>query len=139
MSNAYTRYKYTFSIVLACVTAGCASTPEINETSFKTKITDTGLKHFELKFSRQTPERDLSLDAVHRQERLERSRQKPKTIERALNKIALAHIESNGYCTSGYWVIESDTLSRAASLRGECNELASKQDRQNFPNTIKRW
>jgi len=123
--------------ILISLAAGCASHKiEPGKTDFRTKITDTGLKHFEVSIKRQKP-RAKYLDPAVRQKQ-ERST-KPRRLQKQLRSVADMYITENGFCKTGYWVVDSNTYAPQISLRGECNEQATDNDRKNFPDTITRW
>jgi len=130
---------------LFCTTllAACASPRlSIEETVFRTKITDTGLKHFEVAMKSARAQPPLTRVNPRDSKQTKKPRQPKnyaKTTKRALMGAAASHIEANQYCTSGYWVIETDTYSARHRLRGECNEAATEQDRQTYPDTITVW
>lgn len=50
-----------------------------------------------------------------------------------------AHLEKNNFCREGYWVLNLDVRSPIVSLRGECNDKASEEEREKFPDTIAEW
>lgn len=56
-----------------------------------------------------------------------------------LQKTAEELIEQNQYCREGFWVLKFDIDIKGYFLRGECNDLASAEDRKRFPDTIALW
>lgn len=122
---------------LALLVVSCSS-PEklIRGTSFNTKITQSGLKHFEVSL------RGAPVDAEPKEGTPAPQRPKPRRggrSEKQMLKIADIYLEENAFCRQGYWVMEVDVLRPIPRLRGECNDLASDEDRQRFPDTISRW
>lgn len=73
----------------------------------------------------------------------QRKRVDSDVIARHNRKLVLAQLEammeSRPYCTSGFWVIDSNFYGQTPWLRGECNELATATDRKKFPDTISQW
>ncbi len=120
----------------------CASTPlGTDNTEFLTRITSSGLKHFEVRLKRETP-REQQASRDERGQKGQRRREKrlnSEKVEKVLVQAANEHISVNGYCSTGFWVIESNAYSPGLSLRGECNETASSDDKTRFPDTIKVW
>ncbi|WP_086930793.1 hypothetical protein [Agarilytica rhodophyticola] len=126
----------SFSIWLS----GCASPKiDLEDTVFLTKITNTGLKHFEVGLKRARPEKKALTNKDVRRQRRQESRINPSKITSVLIDAANRHIEQNGYCTTDYWILDTNIYSSNITLRGECNEPASSQDRAQYPDTIKRW
>lgn len=125
-----------FICPLALILSACASGPgKLTQTEFRTKITESGLKHFELSINpgsylskKIQPSRN-SRDPLKRKKKLTRS----------LTNITNQHIENNQFCRSGFWVLENQTFSPRIRLRGECNEVATLKDRNNFPDTVIEW
>lgn len=125
-----------FIYPLALILSACASGPEkLAQTEFRTKITTSGLKHFELSINpgsylskKIQPSRN-SRDPLKRKKKLTRS----------LTNLTNQHIENNQFCKSGFWVLETQTFSPRIRLRGECNEVATLKDRHDFPDTIIEW
>ncbi len=129
-----------FAVIAALLALGaCASrTIDPNRTAFFTKITDTGLKHFEVRIRREAPEEPRIVKAQDiRQQR--RQAPNPRRVEGLLKGAAEYHLEQSGYCRTGYWVIGVSPYSNDLKIRGECHELASVEDRDRFPDTISEW
>ena len=130
-------------ITLVVQLAACSSEPakELEKTfnsSFGTRISDSGLKHFELRYSRHAslePKSPRSY-ATGRPRDPEKAKQR---VLKQMKKHASELIEANNYCRSGYWVIDFDRDLKGVFLRGECNELATNDDRTTYPDTISNW
>jgi hypothetical protein len=106
--------------------------------SFKSRISKSGLKHFELRL--KIPKQQLPLQDNKRQRpRKGRAKNQFEKIEKILQKSADLAIEKNQYCQEGYWVLDLDIDLRGPYIRGECNDLATEADKQNFPETLKQW
>lgn len=116
--------------------SACASGPgALTQSAFRSKITESGLKHFELSINP-----DSYLNKKLRPSRNIRDPLKRKNkLTSSLSNIANQHIGENQFCKSGFWVLETQTFSPRIRLRGECNELATRQDRIDFPDTVIEW
>lgn len=120
--------------------SGCASPKvDLSETEFLTKITNTGLKHFEVRMKQVHPQKQTRTNNDVRRERRRESRINPLHITNLLIGAANRHIEQNGYCSTDYWILDTNVYSSNVTLRGECNEPASAGDRTKYPDTVKRW
>ncbi|VUD41091.1 hypothetical protein TDB9533_00416 [Thalassocella blandensis] len=133
--------RLTVGLIIA-VLSGCASQESLIEnTSFNTKITDSGLKHFEIYLAKRPPELSSAKEKIDLPKngrppiRPKRGSRSPKQ----LNKITEIYIETTQYCRTGYWIMEMDTYRPVPRVRGECNEAATDEDRKKFPNSIQRW
>lgn len=121
----------TITLMLGCT----ASKKRLEQSQFRTKISSKGLKHFELTVK----------NGSHLQERVlhtpnARTQKKRRVkITKSLKKLAEQHLKENEYCREGFWLLESYHYSTSLQLRGECNELATQIDRENFPNTLTEW
>ena len=123
-------------------TACASNKAERNRPStFLTRISDSGLKHFELRVGGPSASSPTQRNRGARQN--DRPARDPaKQFEKSLIKMrksAEALIEENGYCKSGFWVLDFDIDTRGQFLRGECNELATEEDYTLYPDTIKNW
>lgn len=129
-------------LLISILLSSCASAPlERDNTEFLTRITDSGLKHFEIRIKRnsqqeQRTSEDQRASPSHR--RRERRANTDK-VKDALVYAANEHLATNSYCSTGFWVIETNAYPPNLSLRGECNELASEADKTRYPDTIKIW
>lgn len=138
-------YKFTlvfFGICALLTASGCANRERLIEhTSFNTKITNSGLKHFEIYLAKRVPnastgkEQDEKDKVILSQKPASKSKRSP----RHLKKIADIYIEDTQYCRTGYWIMEIDVYRPVPRLRGECNEAASDEDRKLFADSIQRW
>lgn len=119
----------------------CSNKPsksQLAHTDLATRISDSGLKHFELRYGRKFAQQNEN--GRHPSFRLyTQSGQNYERLLKTLNELAAARLEESGYCKAGFWVLESDIDTRGAYLRGECNDLATAQDRQSFPDSITVW
>jgi hypothetical protein len=112
---------------------------------FSTNITPSGNKQFELSVW-ATPSTRLS----HKKRGIDGKPQKASMAERVgrqqttqqenkkqgalLDKRLQDILGHNHYCKNGYFILERSISNLRARTRGECNDAASAQDRQNFPN-----
>jgi len=126
-----------FSILLSA----CANKPakSLDSYQFLTRISDSGLKHFELREKRlkqRTPpasaNRPIGGATIITKSDFKRKR-------KALQKVARELLEEKQYCKQGFWVLEADIDFRGPFIRGECNDLATAEDRQQFADTLANW
>ena len=110
---------------------------------FRTRITESGLKHFEL---RLVPDRPQPNEIVVNPNGRRYSRSgrgiSPNQADRlikSMKKQLQETIAANNYCREGYWILKVETFERTPYVRGECNELATGKDRMDFPDTINNW
>ncbi len=120
----------------------CASRPKTEYSTFKTRITDTGLKHFIVTI----PVKAIRISNRSHQQtapKKDLDERREAKIKKQLHKITEIKINSNQFCSTGYWIIETSPLAytygRQPYLRGECNELASATDIKSFPNQFTYW
>lgn len=123
---------------------GCAKTPNKQqlEDSFRTRISSEGLKHFELRFFVQSTEQAQQNNNSHAQNRPsppQHSRRQFKKSRSHMTNLAEHIVDKKGFCAKGFWVIDFDKDLRGYYLRGECNDIASISDRDNFPDTLMYW
>lgn len=125
--------------------AGCASSgklPEGVSADFRTRITDIGLKHFQLQLVRERGKPGVP-DRMPRRMDGGPGGGKPERQAKNNRKVLVAQaeklIEQNHFCRDGFWVLDENYYGGAPYLRGECNELATPADREAFPDTIERW
>lgn len=120
--------------------AGCAiSVEELENSQFSSKITDSGLKHFQLEYGPAAPSRNAEEAGPPSLPQGRPPKRANRVSERELARITKQVIEQNQFCTEGFWLMEVDVLRPRPRLRGECNEAATDADRRQFPDTIKRW
>ncbi len=147
---AHSRFKNIFISILVLgvvLIAGCANQESlVQNTKFSSKITETGLKHFEVTLGFLPPPKPRVLEQKSKQPEErgkppeERGKKyKGRRSDKRIMKVAQIHIEQNGFCRSGFWVMEIDMLRPVPRLRGECNELANDKDRERFPDSIITW
>lgn len=127
------------------VLAGCSSGRfDDSAQSFRTRITESGLKHFELRLSYARQERVIQVDPRSRTQR-QRPSSHPETKregERLVDdmKERLAKIMAqNDFCRDGYWVLKAEPFYRTPYIRGECHDLATPEDRVRYPDTLLTW
>lgn len=131
-----------FSLVFAACSSGI---PKGTTESFKTRITDTGLKHFELRLHYARPDRPIYINPnPYRQNRRPPS-SRPDTeregewLARKLEDNLAKIMEQSDYCRDGYWILKADPFDRSPFIRGECNDLATPEDRARYPDTLLIW
>lgn len=129
------------SLMMAC----SSGLPKGATQSFKTRITESGLKHFELRFNRVRTEPLVEVKNPYARNPRPRRSDVPQTKregERLVEglKTALADIMAkNNYCREGYWVLKADPFDRSPYIRGECHDLATAEDRARYPDTLLVW
>lgn len=127
--------------VVILIICGCSNTkaPTHYKESFTTRISDSGLKHFELRY--QFGHEDAALQPPHHQNRQSPrdSAKQFKKERKTLIKRAQEIIAEKQYCEKGFWVIDFNTNRRGKYLRGECNDISTSADRDKFPDTLLRW
>lgn len=133
--------KNVFTLGLAAsLMAGCASVEiEPESTSFKTRITDSRLKHFEIQVKKDNTSLPTTLSNNSEVRRRQIQKLDPTRLQKQLVKAADYHIAETAFCRTGFWVIETNTYNPTMTLRAECNEQASDEDIANFPNTFQHW
>lgn len=123
--------------------AACASNRfDDSAQSFKTRIAQSGLKHFELRLSYARQERAIQVDPRAQRQRVSRRPETKREGERLVNdmKIRLAEImKQNDFCRQGYWVLKAEPFDRTPYIRGECHDLATPEDRARYPDTLLIW
>lgn len=62
------------------------------------------------------------------------SKMKAKMQEKAANKLA-KKLSETGYCREGYKELDSFFERGHVTIKGECNETATAQDKKTFPNS----
>lgn len=124
----------TITVFLACCTS--IKQPKGSTIDFKTRISSSGLKHFQLQ---------LRLAQDTHNNPLQRNKEKPqgrsayKQQQKLLYVLATREIEKNHFCRTGFWEIENAADARFPYIRGECNETATQQDRLDFGESDLVW
>lgn len=131
---------FSLFLLLCCVACSSNKPPKDLPTKFNTRISQSGLKHFELRY--------IAKPKPEEQRKKKRSgRRKPKsnpaklyqnTLEQ-MTKDAESIVASTGYCKEGFWVLNFQFNAQSPRLRGECNDTASAEDRKQYPDTLKKW
>lgn len=119
----------------------CQSTKDYEAVgqSFRSRISSSGLKHFELRIraSRQDYESQAPRQQPANSPR--RSVNRFDKVQRLLKNSAEYTIEQNQYCREGFWILDQDVDLRGFYLRGECNEQATESDRETYPDNLHDW
>lgn len=116
------------SCILATLSS-CAGPKLGNTIELNTLITDRGIKLFEMTYpgAAKDPMR-LSL----------RPQNKPWSERKIMNYLNAA-LEQSGYCNKGFVTLGRHAGETTHKVRGECKDLATPNDRANFPDTIQIW
>lgn len=121
-------------LIALCVAAGCAhKKSDIRALELQTRITDGGLKLFELTFP--APPQNMSLPTGSERPRKKR----PETSAREMQSLLDEVMEQSQYCREGYVLLGRYAGETIRRLRGECKDRATDRDRQRFPDTVQRW
>ena len=132
----------TTSIIFSFILSACASNniPKNANTSFLTRISESGLKHFQIQIK---PNKKKEAQKKPSRKRNQRSARSNKSQFKETQKFLLsAAKEKNAeiqFCREGFWVLKNDADAIRPYLRGECNDQASIEDRKTFPQTLLRW
>ena len=114
--------------------AACAHKgPPPGTLQLKTRITDDGLKLFELVFP--MPNRPLEMPSGGGERRKPRPDLSGKQMLALLDEV----VTQSQFCRQGYVLLGRYAGETTARLRGECNDRATTADRDRFPDTINRW
>lgn len=124
--KAYLTYSIALSLCVGCTSA---RTPD-PEVRLLTLIRDNGLKLFEMHFP--LPPRDSPLEGNRRQ-------QKPRLDERRMQAALEERMAVTGFCREGYLLLGRHSGVTVQTLRGECRDRATKEDRERFEDTIQQW
>lgn len=128
------------SLLLALNLSACSSHPGKGfKQDFRTRISDSGLKHFELAYQRAGPPERNDSGTREGRGRTKDTKREFKRIKEGMTEHAQLIITENQYCREGFWVIDFNSNTRSRILRGECNELASVADKAQFPDTLSKW
>lgn len=120
-------------LVLLCLAAGCANKKaELRALELQTRITDGGLKLFEVTFP--MPARPLTLPTGERPRK-----PRPETSARQMQNLLDEIMAQSQYCRDGYVLLGRYAGETTRRLRGECKDRATDEDRQRFPDTVERW
>lgn len=118
-------------IIITSLLASCTSIkqPKGSTIDFKTRISSSGLKHFQLQLKLAQDTQDSS---IRRKKEKPQGRSAYKKQQKLLYVLATREIEKNHFCRTGFWEIENAADARFPYIRGECNEAATEQDRLSF-------
>jgi hypothetical protein len=119
----------------------CQSTKEYEAIgqSFRSRISESGLKHFELRLRASRQDFEMRGPPQQSQNSPRKSFNRFDKVQRLLERSAEYTIAQNQYCRDGFWVLDQDVDLRGFYLRGECNEKATEADRQAYPDSIHDW
>jgi len=128
-------------IVTALLTAACSiGLPAGTHTEFRTRITQSGLKHFQLRLIPENPAQYHQATDLTRQPKAERNPDRAAAKrENVLLKQVRNTLAENRYCRQGYWLLDKNLYGPSPWVRGECNEGATETDREKYPDTIQQW
>jgi len=126
-----------FALVLAL--SGCGSTggvqlPPANEILIP-QISADGSKFFVFERQHIYPGQDPTdrlLNRDMRADRLSQYQGDPQQLDEEIERRLNSAFASTGYCRNGYFELYRDQTRDGLSLRGECREDASDEDRERF-------
>lgn len=133
--------KIIFYTSLSIFLAACSG-PNLRDgaTHFHTRITDSGLKHFQLSIIMPPEERTMRRDPYGTSNsRFSPQEKAARKAEKYLKEITALKIQETQYCREGYWFLDNNFYGRKVYIRGECNDTATAQDREKFPDTLIYW
>lgn len=124
-------------LIVLLILSACASQERLPpEFRFTTHITPQDYKLFQLSF----PALPLDQQIRPQQNYNQRSRgDQQRNRERYVTRVLQRAVELSDFCREGYIQLGRYAGETTQRLRGQCRELASDQDRENFPNTLQRW
>lgn len=139
LSSESTRRALVFLLILAATSAGCARnrTQAPDPFTFATRITDGGLKQFEVTFPYAPRQLVLTQrgSTTHGRKRNDANR----LTQRRMEQVVATKVSAAGYCRQGYLLLGTQAGNTVQKVRGECRDPATLEDRSLFPDTIKRW
>jgi hypothetical protein len=121
--------------ILTCLASSCASSRNKPTVELQTRITEGGLKLFELSTPMQAAPTTLPTGNPRQQRPDNSDRQMQKHLLKTLDEV----MEQSGYCREGYVLLGRYAGETARRVRGECRDRATAEDRQKFPDNIERW
>lgn len=116
-------------IFSACASKG----PSASGLQLQTRITEGGLKLFELVFP--APAETLRLPSGSSRQREKSPEMTSRQMEALLDDV----MDESRYCREGYVLLGRYAGETTRRLRGECRERATEDDRRQFPDTVDRW
>lgn len=125
-----------------CMTlVACAKTDHLQTQAllFQTLITADRFKRFEVSVTPKPLDPLRSVNSTSARDNDGRAEYLQRSTDLYLRAELEAVLEKNGFCREGYLLLGRFAGQNQYRLRGECKDLASDQDRQQFPNTIQRW
>jgi len=120
-----------FSFISLLGLAACTTeTPIELEDSLSTKIFNNGVKQFVYEVKLEGEGAGWGL--AHQGNGKKLSKMKRKLTENLYTGLDL-RLQESGYCREGYYILEEDILFQSmATLKGECKEIATDQDKEQF-------
>ena len=119
---------------LALTLSACSQSPKkearpaINQ-SFHTEIAEDGSKRF--RFTISVAEKQQRKSKRPSREK-ESSGSRHQKMEKRFHDQLEQHLERTGFCREGYVVLDSNFSRSKGSIRGECRESATQQDRESL-------
>lgn len=123
-----------FLLLTLLLCSACTNKPPPGAVLLNTRITEDGLKLFELVLPR-APIADSGADSRQG----ERRPPEPGFSERRVLSLLTTVMEESGYCRAGYVLLGRYAGETTGRVRGECKDRATDADRARYPDTITRW
>jgi hypothetical protein len=128
-----------FLAFLALLLGACAPTaPREDSVHFHTRITESGLKHFQVTVI-LPPEHRSQHTNPQQNTRFSIEERAARRAEKVLKYTAELKIQETQFCREGYWFLGNNYYGRKVHIRGECNDTATAADREKFPDTLLYW
>lgn len=122
--------------LLCCLAAGCAhKKSQLSALELQTRITEGGLKLFELTFPMPSRPMTLPTGSERPRERRPENEHTTRQMQKMLDEV----MEQSQYCRDGYVLLGRYAGETTRRLRGECKDRATEADRRMFPDTVERW
>ncbi|MFL0810322.1 MAG: hypothetical protein K6L76_07900 [Agarilytica sp.] len=125
----------TFFLVSGCSTKAKREVQLEADVVFRTKITTSNLKHFEVRIKNGSWTAYKIISSKSGISTTKRRR----LAEKRLQSITQKKLARVAFCSDGYWLMEVQTLRENLKVRGECNDIAAERDKERFPNTLSQW
>ena len=129
-------YGTCLSILVGCASKGI---PKHTKTTFLTRVSDSGLKHFQIQFEPNRQKNEAKKGPSRNTRSPRSSRSQFKKTQKLLLQAAEIKNQETLFCREGFWVLKNEADALRPYMRGECNDQASAADRKNFPQTLLRW
>lgn len=104
-----------------------------------TRITPSGLKLFELSYPYLPRQLVLPGNSSRTGSTQPSRASQPGYSDRQLERALETKLSASGFCRDGYILLGRHSGNTAQTMRGECRDMATADDRDRFQDTIGRW